>query len=138
MSWSDLFYPGNPGRCDEVVRLSQNVYVLMRENFRATNDLTDVLNDHVSDARFSKITLQPEISIKGNCDIIINRMLEIQDLLDNKDRKLAESLEPDLYRKWTDPDIRVGMRYLHENTEAANITYLWNSSWYSCFDWLKE
>ena len=96
----------------------------MRENFRATNDFIDELNDHMSDARFSEITLQPEKSIKENCDVIINRMQEIQDLLDDKDRRLAECLEPDLYRKLIDLDIRVGMKYLHDKTEAAKITYI--------------
>ena len=94
MSWSDLFYPDNPGRRDEVVKLSQKLSDLLTENFRATNDLIDVLNDDMGDAKFSKITFQPEKSIKENCELIRNRMREIQDLLDDKDRKLAESLEP--------------------------------------------
>ena len=119
MSWSDLFYPDNPGRRDEVVKLSQKLYDLLTENFRATNDLIDVLNDHMSDAKFSKITFQPEKSITENCELIRNRMREIQNLLDDKDRKLAESLEPDLYRKLADPDIRVGMRFLSENRQAV-------------------
>jgi len=58
MSWGDIFYPGNPGRRDEVVRLSTKLHTLMEFNFDATNDLIDMLNDNAGhSSKLSHVTL---------------------------------------------------------------------------------
>ena len=107
MSWSTLFYPGNPGRRDDVVRLSQKFYDLMTSNFWATNELIDCLHEYVpppGGRKFRKVYIDGSKTIKENCQKIIDRMEEIQDYVDDMNEKLREVLEPKLFEKLTDVD----------------------------------
>ena len=99
MSWSDIFYPDNPRRRAEVIRLSQKLYDLMGDNFQATNELIDCIHDHLPGRSFAKIYVDEQASIKYNCATIIGRIHEIQDFLEEKCKKLKELLDPELYEK---------------------------------------
>ncbi|XP_048012568.1 single-pass membrane and coiled-coil domain-containing protein 3-like isoform X1 [Megalobrama amblycephala] len=98
MSWSDLFYPGNPERREQLIRKSQEVHELMKNNFRATNQLSEALNKHLG-LSFSPIALNESATVKENCDVIIQRIREIQAEVLKIDEKLKEKLEPALYEK---------------------------------------
>ncbi|XP_050975626.1 single-pass membrane and coiled-coil domain-containing protein 3-like [Labeo rohita] len=96
MSWSDLFYPENPERREKLIRKSQEVRELMKNNFRATNQLGEALNKYLG-LSFSPIALNEKATVKENCDIIIERIREIQAEVEKIDDKLKAQLEPTLY-----------------------------------------
>lgn len=107
MSLSDLLFPGNPGRRTQVVSLSTQIKTYMEVNFNTTNTLIDLLNEHVSPSpNLQKIFVDLSISISDNANRLISRMEQIQAIVDDYDAQLAKDLEPDLYRKLTDPDIK--------------------------------
>lgn len=97
---SDLLYPGNPKRREDVIRKSQELQDLMSRNFSATNQLIDVLKKHLG-LSFSHITVDEKASVKTNCEVIINRIHEIQAKVEEIDKKLKDKLEPTLYEKLT-------------------------------------
>lgn len=98
MSWSDVFFPDNPAKREEVIRRNQELRELMKNNFRATNQLIEVLDKHLG-LSFSPISLNNKATIKENCEVMIQRMHEIQAEVKKIDEKLKEKLEPDLYEK---------------------------------------
>nr|XP_055062682.1 single-pass membrane and coiled-coil domain-containing protein 3-like [Misgurnus anguillicaudatus] len=96
MSWSDIFYPGNPEKREQLIRKSQQFINLMEDNFYATNELIEVLNEYVG-CHFSKITLNERGTLKENCDVLIQRIREIQVEVEKIDKRLKNKLEPTLY-----------------------------------------
>ncbi|XP_056591459.1 single-pass membrane and coiled-coil domain-containing protein 3-like isoform X1 [Triplophysa dalaica] len=114
MSWSDIFYPGNPQRREDLIRRSQDLRNLMESNFRATNRLIDVLNEHLGYS-FSKITLDEKADVKHNCDTIIGCMREIQAAVEKIDKKLKDKLEPHLYEKLKKFDLKSLSAFDHSN-----------------------
>ncbi|XP_057186835.1 single-pass membrane and coiled-coil domain-containing protein 3-like [Triplophysa rosa] len=106
MSWSDIFYPGNPERREQLIRKSEDLKNLMENNFRATNKLIAVLNEHLGYS-FSNITLDEKADVKHNCDILIMRIHEIQAAVEKLDQELKDKLEPTLYEKLKKMDLRL-------------------------------
>ena len=102
MAFADIFYPGNPGRRQQITRLSQRLYDLMAENFRATNDLIDCIHEYVPGRHFMKIYLDGGRSIRDNCRKIIACMNGIQDYVEEINEKLRAVLEPEIYEKIMD------------------------------------
>lgn len=98
MSWSDLFFPGNPERRERLIRKNQELIELMKNNFRATNQLIETLNKHLH-MSFSPIALDEKATVKENCDVITKRIHEIQAEVEKIDTHLKEQLEPALYEK---------------------------------------
>ncbi|KAK9959345.1 hypothetical protein ABG768_009474 [Culter alburnus] len=98
MSWSDIFFPGNPEKRERLVRKSQEIQELMKNNFRATNQLIEALKEHL-DLSFRPIKLNEKATVKENCDVIIERIHEIQAEVQKIDEKLKAKLEPTLYEK---------------------------------------
>jgi len=98
MSWSDIFYPGNPERRERLIRKHQELLHLMKGNFRATNQLIETLNEHLH-LSFSPIALDEKATVKENCEVIIGRIHEIQAEVEKIDQHLKEKLEPKLYEK---------------------------------------
>lgn len=98
MSWSDVFFPDNPAKREEVIRRNQELRELMKNNFRATNQLIEILDKHLG-LSFSPIYLNNDATIKENCEVMIQRMHEIQAEVKKIEEKLKEKLEPDLYEK---------------------------------------
>ncbi|XP_067284783.1 single-pass membrane and coiled-coil domain-containing protein 3-like [Pseudorasbora parva] len=96
--WSDLFYPGNPERRQRLTRKHQELLELMKNNFRATNQLIETLKKHVG-LSFSPIAVNEKASVKENCEVIIARIREIQAEVEKIDTHLKEKLEPTLYKK---------------------------------------
>ena len=98
MSWSDIFYPGNPGRRQEVARLFQEILSDMKDNFYATNKMIALINKEMN-GNLDEIYLNRSGTIKENCDILINAMHIIQKYVEKINQKLSEQLEPDLYKE---------------------------------------
>ncbi|XP_048011690.1 single-pass membrane and coiled-coil domain-containing protein 3-like [Megalobrama amblycephala] len=96
--WSDLFYPDNPKRREELIRKSQQFQDLMENNFYATNQLIDVMNKHLN-CSFQHITLNEDASLQENCKVMIECMHKIQEVVEKIDKELKEKLEPTLYEK---------------------------------------
>ncbi|XP_057188425.1 single-pass membrane and coiled-coil domain-containing protein 3-like [Triplophysa rosa] len=104
MSWSDIFYPGNPERRERVTHKCQDLKNLMENNFRATNNLISVLNGYLGYS-FSNITLDENADVNHNCDILIERVREIQAAVEKLDQELKDKLEPTLYEKLKKMDL---------------------------------
>ncbi|XP_026105486.1 single-pass membrane and coiled-coil domain-containing protein 3-like [Carassius auratus] len=98
MSWSDLFYPGIPERRERLIRKSQELRELMKNNFRATNQLIEALKEHLG-LSFRPVALNEKATVKENCDVIIERIHEIQAEVEKIDQKMKAKLEPTLYEK---------------------------------------
>ncbi|XP_048010421.1 single-pass membrane and coiled-coil domain-containing protein 3-like [Megalobrama amblycephala] len=96
--WSDLFYPDNPKRREQLIRKSQEFQHVMKSNFEATNELIDVMNDHLS-CSLEHIKLNEEASLQENCNVMIECMHKIQAAVEKIDKELKEKLEPTLYEK---------------------------------------
>ncbi len=96
--WSDIFYPENPKRREQLIRKSQELQDLMKNNFRATNQLIDVMNKHLC-CSFEHIALNENATLRENCDVMIGCMHKIQVEVERIDKKLKEKLEPTLYEK---------------------------------------
>ncbi|MBN3312220.1 SMCO3 protein, partial [Atractosteus spatula] len=101
MSFSDLLYPDNPKRREKVVRLQEELYSLMSNNFRATNRLINTLNKHLN-INFPNINIKKKGTVQENCNILINCMRRIQNEIEKIDEKLKEKLEPESYKKLHD------------------------------------
>ncbi|XP_043085174.1 single-pass membrane and coiled-coil domain-containing protein 3-like isoform X1 [Puntigrus tetrazona] len=98
MSWSDIFYPGNPERRERLIRKTQELRLLMKNNFRATNQLIEALKEHLG-LFFRPVILNENATVKQNCDVIIGRIREIQVEVAKIDQRMKEKLEPTLYEK---------------------------------------
>ncbi len=96
MSWSDLLYSGNPERREKVIRKSQELIDLMKDNFDVTNDLTEIVNKHLYSS-FSPITPDEKATVKQNCDVMIERVNQIQAKVEEVDEELKKKLDPNLY-----------------------------------------
>ncbi|NXT24125.1 SMCO3 protein, partial [Syrrhaptes paradoxus] len=101
MALSDLLYPDNPKRRQELIQLHQELLGCMSTNFRATNELAGVLNEHLG-CTITHIQMRESSTVKENCDIIIQAISEIQHQVQNIDSNLKEKLEPVLYQKLYD------------------------------------
>lgn len=100
---SDLFYPGNPAKREQVIAKMQRVYILMEENFKATDELITFLNEHISPSpNIAGITVDTEKTFGKNAQTLIDKMKEIQEQVDKIDKDLSTKLEPDVYKKITD------------------------------------
>lgn len=98
MGWADIFFPGNADRREQLVRKNQELKNLMENNFRATNKLIKILNEHLGYC-FCEITLNEKAEVKQNCDVLIERIHDIQAVVEKIDQELKDKLEPDLYEK---------------------------------------
>ncbi len=96
--WSDIFYPENPKRREQLIRRSQELQDLMKNNFRATNQLIDAMNKHLN-CYFQHIFLNENATLRENCDVMIGCIHKIQAEVERIDKKLKEKLEPTLYEK---------------------------------------
>ncbi|KAM9204134.1 single-pass membrane and coiled-coil domain-containing protein 3 [Mergus octosetaceus] len=101
MALSDLLYPDNPKRRQELIHLHQELLDCMSMNFQATNELAGVLNTHLG-CTISHIKMRESSTVKENCDIIIQAMSEIQRQVQKIDSDMKEKLEPVLYQKLYD------------------------------------
>lgn len=99
MSWSDIFYPDNPKRREEVINLSSQLHTFMYSNFDVTNDLIDSIHKHLPGKRFDHIEVKEDESIKLNCETIINTMNSITEYLHQKDLEVKEKLDPKIYEE---------------------------------------
>ncbi|KAL1276407.1 hypothetical protein QQF64_036030 [Cirrhinus molitorella] len=106
MSWSDIFYPENPERRERLIHKNQELLDLMKNNFRATNQLIETLRKHLGWS-FSPIALNEEATVKENCEVIIEHIHEIQAEVEKTDMQLKEKLEPTLYEKLRNMNLSV-------------------------------
>ncbi|XP_057188287.1 single-pass membrane and coiled-coil domain-containing protein 3-like [Triplophysa rosa] len=109
MNWSDIFYPENPKSRENLIRKSQEVLELMKNNFRATNQLIEVLQEHLG-LHFSPVKVNEKATVKENCDVLIERIREIQVEVGKIDRELKEELDPALYEKLRRKDLSIPER----------------------------
>nr|XP_028601851.1 single-pass membrane and coiled-coil domain-containing protein 3 isoform X2 [Podarcis muralis] len=101
MSLSDLLYPNNPQRRQDVIALHQELLDCMQLNFKATDELIGALNEHLG-AKIAHVKMKEGGTIKENCDIIIRAMTDIQQEVWKFDKEIKEKLEPLMYRKLYD------------------------------------
>ncbi|ROI33917.1 Single-pass membrane and coiled-coil domain-containing protein 3 [Anabarilius grahami] len=96
--WSDIFYPENPKKREKLVRRNQEIKDLMEGNFYATNQLIDVMNEHLS-CSFQHIEMNEDATLQENCNVMIECMHKIQAVVEKIDTELKEKLDPTLYEK---------------------------------------
>lgn len=101
MNLSDLLYPDNPKRRQEVTDLHQKLLECLQLDFKATNELIDMLNVHLG-AGLPHIAMKGDGTIKENCDIIIHVLQEIQQEVWKLNRDVKGKLEPGMYRRLYD------------------------------------
>ncbi|NXO02575.1 SMCO3 protein, partial [Rhinopomastus cyanomelas] len=101
MALSDLLYPDNPRRRQELIQLHQELFDCMSANFHATNELARVLNEHLG-CTVATIQMRKSSTVKENCDIIIQAIREIQHQVQKIDSDMKEKLEPVLYQRLYD------------------------------------
>lgn len=101
MNLSDLLYPNNPTRRQEVIDLHQKLLDCLQLNFKATNELTETLNVHLG-AGITPVIMKADGTVKENCDIIVQVLSEIQQEVRKLDRDMKEELEPGMYQKLYD------------------------------------
>nr|XP_016849216.1 PREDICTED: single-pass membrane and coiled-coil domain-containing protein 3 [Anolis carolinensis] len=101
MKLSDLLYPSNPKRRQDVIDLHQELLDLMKLNFKVTNELIRTMKEHLG-AKITNITMKENGTIKENCDIIIQAMKSIQQEVQKLDKEIKERLEPGMYQKLYD------------------------------------
>ena len=120
----DLFYPDNPTRRRRVIQLSQKLYDYIKANFRATNRLTEFLNKHVRGANFNPINVNEEETVRFNCDVLTQRIVEVQAFIEKVDKLLADKLDPALYRQLSDVDLSFEKRVQTANNALYIVTGL--------------
>ncbi len=103
MSWSDILYPGNPGRRADVVRKLQQLVDQIQENIRATNKLATYLNEKAH-TNIPIIVYDTSLTLKQNADKLVDQVKLIQTAVESIKKQLKEKLEPDLYKKLFDVD----------------------------------
>uniref|UniRef100_A0A8D2KZF0 Single-pass membrane protein with coiled-coil domains 3 n=2 Tax=Varanus komodoensis TaxID=61221 RepID=A0A8D2KZF0_VARKO len=101
MSLSNLLYPRNPQRRQNVTDLHQELLDCIQLNFKATNELIGTLNEHLG-AKITYINMKEGGTIKENCDIIIQAINDIQQEVWQLDKQIKERLEPVMYQKLYD------------------------------------
>ena len=123
VAWGDVFYPDNPKRRDEVVRLTTHVYLLMERNFEELNRLIDYLNKYLNvSPRIQRVFLDKEGTFKDNSDRFVGRVTEVQRTVADIDKELAERIEPNLYREIKFPDTTFEKR-LEKAKKATTIGF---------------
>lgn len=115
-TWSDIFYPGNPERRRKVTQLATRLFTIMENNFSALNDIINLLNKHTKlDRKLQRIYVNHDATIKENADLFSERAEEVQKCVAVIDAKLAEKLDPKLYREVKSPNIHFGERMQRVN-----------------------
>ena len=105
-SWSDIFYPDNPKRRDKVVQLASRLFTVMENNFSVVNDLVDLLNEHAKpNPSLTRVYVNRDATIESNANTLTRCIAKIQDIVEGIDKKLAEMIEPNLYRDLKSPDL---------------------------------
>ena len=102
----DLFYPDNPKRRSKVIQLTQQIADYMKQNFRATNHLTNFLKENNVEgaANFNPIAVDENQTLKYNSLILQNRIKDVQKIIEKIDKTLAGQLDPALYRNLQNVD----------------------------------
>ncbi|XP_055062679.1 single-pass membrane and coiled-coil domain-containing protein 3 [Misgurnus anguillicaudatus] len=119
MVWSDLFYPENPKRRERLIRKSQQFFHLIEDNFNATNDLIEVVNKHLK-LSLGRVTLNESATVKDNCNVLIQRIREIQAEIWKIDNKLKIKLDPALYEELKNMNLYVPLS-MATHTQIAKI-----------------
>ncbi len=102
MAFADILYPGNPKKRREITTKMQRVYVLMEENFRATDDLITFLNANVSPSPcISQIQVDQNATFGVNAQTLIDKIKEVQSEVDKIDKTLSKELDPTVYEQLT-------------------------------------
>ncbi|XP_042323084.1 single-pass membrane and coiled-coil domain-containing protein 3 [Sceloporus undulatus] len=101
MNLSDLLYPSNQQRRQDVIDLHQELLDYMKLNFKVTNELIGTMNEHLG-AKIPNITMKDSGTIKDNCDIIIQAMNSIQQEVQKLDKEIRNRLDPGMYQKLYD------------------------------------
>ena len=103
----DLFYPDNPKRRTTVIRLTQQIADFMKQNFRATNNLTNFLKENNVEGadNFDPIAVDEDQTLKHNSLILQNRIKDVQKIIEKIDKTLADQLDPALYRNLQNVDL---------------------------------
>lgn len=103
----DLLYPGNPKRRRQVLGLVQQIADYMKRYFRVTNKLTDFLKESNVEgaANLDPIFVDENETLAHNSKILQNRILMVAKIIEVIDKKLAEKLDPALYKKLKDADV---------------------------------
>ncbi|MBN3299294.1 SMCO3 protein, partial [Amia calva] len=97
MALSELVFH-NSKRRDRLCRLNQTFLEKMNNNFRATNKLSEVLNENFS-CKFQPIAVDKDKTVKENCDIFLEAVKKIQVKIEEIDSRLKEKLEPSCYQE---------------------------------------
>ena len=118
----DVFYPDNPKRRSKVIQLTQQIADYMKQNFRATNNLTNFLKESNVEgaANFNPIAVDENQTLQYNSRVLQNRIIEVQKIIEKIDKTLADQLDPALYRNLQNVDLSFQDR-LQDAKKATTI-----------------
>ena len=106
MSWSDIFYPGNKQKRDQIVRDVQKIKSAMQLNFEGANELITIVNEHLKPKPFLKpILLDDSATVEANAKVFIASMEQVQKVVEKFNEALSKDLDPEIYKKIHDPDL---------------------------------
>uniref|UniRef100_A0A672NCR5 Uncharacterized protein n=1 Tax=Sinocyclocheilus grahami TaxID=75366 RepID=A0A672NCR5_SINGR len=91
-------HPCSQSERSKIIRRSQELIDLMKDNFEATNSLIEIANKHLHSS-FSPITLNENATVKENCDVMIERVNQILAKVEEVDEEMKKKLGPTLYEK---------------------------------------
>ncbi|CAG2231376.1 unnamed protein product [Mytilus edulis] len=110
MSYVDLFYPGNRQKREECIRLTQEIYGAMKNNFVSTNDLIEILWNKLG-IQCETLTFDNDKTIKENATHLREKIHEIQRHLDGELTKYKRKIEPHLYEKLMNENLEISEKF---------------------------
>lgn len=122
MSFSDLFFSDNPGRREKCIRLSQEIYDAMKNNFVATNDLIEIMRNKIGVSCVT-LTFDDRKTIKDNANALISKVHEIQRCLDDKLDEYKRRIEPHIYMKLLNENIELTekLKYIKQGAKGLEL-----------------
>ncbi|XP_066578722.1 single-pass membrane and coiled-coil domain-containing protein 3 [Amia ocellicauda] len=120
MSWTDILYPENERKREEVYRLSQQFLEGLRSAFRVTNRLLKALNARMG-CSLEPLELDEKATVKDNCRALVDCIRRVQREVEPVERALRERLEPAVYERLlcTTTPISEKIRTLETSSKAT-------------------
>lgn len=122
MSYVDLLYPGNRKKREDCIRLTQEIYGAMKNNFVSTNDLIEILRIKLG-IHCETLTFDNDKTIKENATQLKDKIHEIQSHLDGELTKYKRKIEPHLYEKLMNEKLEISEKFKYVKLAAKGFEF---------------
>ncbi|KAL3888056.1 hypothetical protein ACJMK2_000512 [Sinanodonta woodiana] len=110
MSWMDIFFPSERRKEEEIARLSGKLSVLVDNCFLTTNKIIDCIQQYLPRRKYDELELDSSKSIRDSCNLIIQRLDELDRYLEETKLNIEKEMNPEVFRKLVSP----GTSYLEK------------------------